>query len=75
MSSNVIAVICSAVAVILTVIGATWWLGSTLATKDDLAVIRQEIRQEMQEMRERSEAQMQELRGYIVDHLDGHAND
>ena len=71
MRSDVIVVICSAVAVILTVIGATWWLGSTLATKDDLAAIRQEMR----EMRERSEAQMQELRGYIVDHLDGHAND
>ena len=37
-------------------------LGSTLATEDDVAGLRQEMR----EMRERSEAQMQELRGHLV---------
>ena len=58
------------VALVLTVIGAAFYLGSTMATEDDVAGLRQEMR----EMRERSEAQMQELRGHLVDHLDGHAN-
>ena len=60
----------SATAVILTVIGAAFYLGSRMATEDDIAGLREEMR----EMLERSEAQMQELRGYLVDHLDGHAN-
>ena len=58
------------VALVLTVIGAAFHLGSTMATEDDVAGLRQEMR----EMRERSEAQMQALRGHLVDHLDGHAN-
>ncbi|MCY4634007.1 MAG: hypothetical protein OXG04_05780 [Acidobacteria bacterium] len=60
----------SAMAVILTVIGAAFYLGSMMATEADVAGLREEMR----EMIERSEAQMQELRGYLVDHLDGHAN-
>jgi hypothetical protein len=52
----------------LTIIGATWWLGTNLATKTDISDIRLELRQD----RQRSEAQMEELRGYIVGHLDGH---
>jgi hypothetical protein len=60
----------SATAVILTVIGAAFYLGSMMATEADVT----SLRQEMREMIERSEAQMQELRGYLVDHLDGHAN-
>ena len=58
------------VALVLTVIGAAFYLGSTMATEDDVAGLRQEMR----EMGERSEAQMQELRGHFVDHIDGHAN-
>ena len=57
------------VALVLTVIGAAFYLGSTMATEDDV----EGLRQEMREMRERSEAQLQELRGHLVDHLDGHA--
>ncbi len=60
----------SAMAVILTVIGAAFYLESMMATEADVAGLREEMR----EMIERSEAQMQELRGYLVDHLDGHAN-
>ena len=55
---------------VATVIGAAFYLGSMMATEDDVMGLRQEMR----EMIERSEAQMQELRGYLVDHLDGHAN-
>ncbi len=65
----------AAAGLFLTIIGATWWLGSNLATKTDIAAIRQELQQD----RERSDdqmlelrGQMQELRGYIVGHLDGH---
>lgn len=54
--------------VIITIIGATWWLAGNMATKDDLA----ELRQEVQRLQEHVDAQMTELRGYIVDHLDGH---
>ena len=95
----------AAAAVILTVIGAAWWTGRQMATREDLAALRQEmtaehtlirqemtnahtlIRQEMtaehalirQEMaaahaliRDEIASQMRELRGYIVDHLEGH---
>ena len=55
-------------ALVLTVIGAAFYLGSTMATEDDVAGLRQELR----ELRERAEAQMQELRSHLVDHLDGH---
>ena len=55
------------VTVVITVIGATWWLAGNMATKDDLA----ELRQEVQQLREHVDAQMAELQGYIVDHLDG----
>ena len=68
-------------ALVFTVIGAAFYLGSMMATEADVAGLRQEMREmrerseaQMQELRERSEAQMQELRGYLVDHLDGHAN-
>ena len=61
-----------------TVIGAAFYLGSAMATTTaDVAAVRRDIAElqgQVQEMRERSEAQMQELRGYLVDHLDGHAN-
>ncbi len=58
------------VALVLTVIGAAFYLGSAMATEDDVAGLREEMR----EMREQSEAQMRELRGHLVEHLDGHAN-
>ena len=54
-----IAFVLSAMAVILTVIGAAFYLGSMMATEADVAGLREEMR----EMIERSEAQMQELRG------------
>ena len=72
-----------------TVIGAAWWTGARMATKDDLAGLRQEIRLEMQTLREHVDAQMaelrlrpsaststrrSELRGYL-DHLNGHPVD
>ncbi len=59
----------------LTVIGAAvgvaWWTGARMATKEDVAVLRQEI----QTLREHVDAQMAELRGYLIDHLDGHPVD
>ena len=61
----------AALAVILTVIGAAWWTGRQMATREDLAAVRQELTNFRGEM----QAQMQELRGYIVQHLDGHAPD
>ena len=45
-----------------TVIGAAWWTGARMATKDDLAVLRQELRLEIQTLREHVDAQMAELR-------------
>ena len=59
----------------LTVIGAAWWTGARMATKEDLAVLRQGIRLEIQTLREHVDAQMAELRGYLVDHLNGHPVD
>ena len=59
----------------LTIIGAAWWTGARMATKEDLAVLRQEIRQEIRTLREHVDAQMAELRGYLIDHLDGHPVD
>ena len=53
----------------ITIIGASWWQGARTATKEDVARVRQEI----QQLRDSTDAQMQELRGYIIDHLDGHA--
>ena len=55
----------------LTVIGAAWWTGARMATKEDLAVLRYEI----QTLREHVDAQMAELRGYLIDHLNGHPVD
>lgn len=55
-------------AIITAAVSTAWWAGSNLATKEDIQAIQDELRQN----RERSDDQMQELRGYIVDHLDGH---
>ncbi len=60
---------------LLTVIGAAWWTGARMATKEDLAVLRQEIRLEIRTLREHVDAQRAELRGYLVDHLNGHPVD
>lgn len=54
--------------IVVTVIGATWYLGSTMATESDIADLRQEIRG----VGERLDAQMEEIRNYLVDHFDGH---
>ena len=50
--------------VLLSILGATWYLSATMATKADVA----EIRREMNE-------HMRELRQYLMDHVDGHPTD
>ena len=56
-------------------VGVAWWTGARMATKEDMAVLRQELRQEIRVLREHVDAQMAELRGYLIDHLDGHSVD
>ena len=65
-----------------TMIAAIWWFGRNTVTREDMAAFEQEIRLEIQDLREHVDAQMlelraqmQELRGYIVNHLDGHPVD
>ena len=79
----------AAAAVIATVIGATWVGGQNMATRDDLTQLRNEaaqhrneaaqqrneIKAEIRAGRESADAQMEELRGYIVQHLDQHGGD
>ena len=72
----------AAAAVIFTVIGAAWWTGRQMATREDLAALRQEMTDAHAEMtaehaliRNEIASQMRELRGYIVDHLEGHPQD
>ena len=73
--------------IVVTVIGATWYLGSTMATEADIAELRQaaedgateadiaEMRQEIRSVGERLDAQMEEIRNYLVDHFNGHPAD
>lgn len=56
-------------------VGVAWWTGARMATKEDVALLRQELPQEIRALREHVDAQMAELRGYLVDHLDGHPVD
>ena len=56
-------------AIIVTIIGAAFVLGSRMATRDDLAAFRAEVRAELAEVR----AEIAELRGHFVNHLEGHA--
>ena len=56
-------------------VGVAWWTGARMATKEDLGVLREEMRLEIQTLREHVDAQMAELRGYLIDHLDGHPVD
>lgn len=65
-----------------TMIAAIRWFGRNTVTREDMAAFEQEIRLEIQDLREHVDAQMlelraqmQELRGYIVNHLDGHPVD
>ena len=58
--------------IVVTVVGATWYLGSTMATEDDITALRREMREEIRGVGDRLEAQMEEIRGYLVDHFDGH---
>ena len=69
-----------------TMITAIWWFGRNTVTREDLAAFEQELRAHVdaqtQELRAHVDAQMQELRaemrelrGYIVEHLDGHPVD
>ena len=60
--------------VILSAIGATWVIGrniADMATREDVTELRNEIRA----ARASADAQMQELRGYIVQHLEQHSRD
>ena len=61
--------------VILSVTGATWWVGRNIATREDVAQIRNEITAEIRVGRESADAQMEELRGYIFQHLAQHNPD
>ena len=94
------------VTIILAVAGGTWTIGRQMATRENLAELRTEIRTEIevsrtemqaeiqtsrtemqaemqasrtemqaefQAMRTATEEQMRELRGFIVQHLNGHA--
>lgn len=65
--------------IVVTVVGATWYLGSTMATEDDITALRREMREEIREeirgVGDRLEAQMEEIRNYLVDHFDGHPAD
>ena len=61
--------------IVVTVVGATWYLGSTMATEDDITALRREMREEIRGVGDRLEAQMEEIRGYLVDHFDGHPTD
>ncbi|MDE0456099.1 MAG: hypothetical protein OXI15_02290 [Chromatiales bacterium] len=65
----------AALAVILTVIGAAWWTGRQMATREDLAREIAQVRADIADGRRSADEQMRELRGYIVQHLDGHAPD
>ncbi len=67
------------VTVILSAIGATWVIGRNTATREDVTQLRDEVTQLRNEIkaeitagRESADAQMQELRGYIVQHLEPH---
>ena len=53
-----------------------------MATEADITELRQELRQQRQELQQeiravgdRLDAQMEEIRQYIVDHFDGHPAD
>ena len=77
------------VTVILSAIGATWVIGRNTATREDVTQLRNEVTQVRNEVsqlrneikaeiragRESADAQMQELRGYIVQHLEQHDRD
>lgn len=72
------------VTVILSAIGATWVIGrniADMATREDATRLqneatrqRNEIKAEIMAVRESADAQMQELRSYIVQHLEQHAS-
>ncbi len=70
-----IAALAVTVTVIGTVIGTAWWTGRQMATREDLARELAQIRTDIANARRSADEQMQELRGYIVNHLDGHAPD
>ena len=72
-----------AVAIILTIIGAAFVLGSRMATRDDLAAFRAAVDAEFAEVDAefaavdaefaQIRAELAEIRGYFVSHLEGHA--
>ena len=70
------------VTVILSAIGATWVIGRNTASPEDVAAVRNEVRQlrseikaEIRTGRESADAQMEELRSYIFRHLEQHSPD
>ena len=70
-----IAALAVTVTVIGTVIGTAWWTGRQMVTHEDLTRELAQIRADIADARRSADEQMQELRGYIVNHLDGHAPD
>lgn len=59
-------------AIALTIIGAAFYLGSTMATERDVDAVRSAMDANMREIRATMDANMREIREAIVDHLDGH---
>ena len=59
-------------ALALTIVGAIFWLGSSMATESDVDALRREMDGNMREIRATMDSNMREIRAYIVDHMDGH---
>ena len=66
----------SLAAVLLTIVGAAFWIGSNMATREAMDGNMREIRAtmdgNMREIRATMDGNMREIRAYIVDHMDGH---
>ena len=67
----VIAAVSVVLSVVFTGLGVTWYLASTMATKADIAEVRDSVDGLRREMNEH----MRELRQYLMDHVDGHPTD
>lgn len=59
-------------AIALSIIGAAFYLGSTMATERDVDAVRSAMDANMREIRATMDANMREIREALVDHLDGH---
>ena len=56
----------------LTIIGAAFYLGFTMASERDVDAVRSAMDANMREIRATMDANMREIREAIVNHLDGH---